>query len=434
MRVLFFLIVLINSLQANSQINEITSGVSTKIVIDKIKDGLSDVVNEAMDRADLTVAKAAIQALGVIDAWKKSNTELLEISFDKLDEATRDLFSRTTVLINEVNDVAKNNLETARQITENANQITESLIGSKKRSFILRYTPMVINPSATNQVLVRLRGVNLDIAEPQITLEDNSSVVPNIVGPQEITFQMPISALKRDKNKSGLHRIKIKHQTRNGSTWYFWPKYETVERVILLGTLPQKVGDYEIKGTRSFKKEERIIHTVDMGKFKARNNSVSRVANPPTGYLWDLRKGIESQRNFAMVSTGRGEKGRCEEIIWNGSNEHGIIGRARLDEIRQIRGLEIRWKSGYKHCGIRGPIYRLVPTTESIESKKGELLWNKDQIISLPEDITEFILKIRLFTGEERIITNSYSDNILDVTKESNKIIIRNKVPKDIIN
>jgi len=426
---LILMIIFINKTQA-----QFAEGIMTSAAIDQVKGGLNDLVSESLDRADYSVAKASLRALGIIDAWEEANTNLLDKVFIELDNTSKNLFSNMSSLINEVDDTISTNLESAQRITENANQISESLIGSEKRSFILRYSPMVINPAKKDSVLVRLRGVNLEKAKPIITLPNNLVAKAKIIGPQEINFWLPLSSLLRTTNNSSINEIKITHTTRNGSCFFFFPKYKQVERIIMVSTLPTEVGTYNLTGKRKFNKEERKFHTVDMGKFEAKNKTINKVAHPPSGYKWDLRQGVNSHGNFSVVSTGSGEKGRCKEIVWNGSNEHGIIGSARLDEIRQIRNFEIRWKSGYKHCGISGPIYRLIPTIEEIQSVAGNITWNKDEIISLPNDTSEFNLTIKLYNGKTKVITNTFSDGIISVFKDSNRLIIRTKIPSDIIN
>ena len=425
-------IFLLLPLVAKAQLG-VTSGIATGVIIDRIKKGLNEVVDESLDRADYSVAQAAIQALGVIDAWKDANKELLNTAFDRLDATTKNMFSETASLVNQVDKKVKDNLEIARQITENANQISESIPFADKRSFILRYAPTVINPSIQDKVLIKIRGVNLDKSEPKVYLKDGSLVDMKIVGPQEINFWLPLTELNIDKNKSQTHEIIITHKTRDGNKLLIKPKYKEVKRTLLLGTLPKIVGTYKLTAVRSFEKEERRIETVNMGRFSGTNKNVFKVAQAPSGYRWDLRKGIEARKDFQIITTGGGEKGRCQVIVWNGSNEHGIKGQARCDQIRQIKNFSVRWKAGYIHCGIRGPIYRMLPTTKNITPIEGEIKWNKDLVITIPNDVTSFELKLSLYNGVDKAITNSFSNDLIQVTKEKGKVIIRSTPPQNLI-
>ena len=72
---LFILFFTVLNFTCNSQVNQV---LTTKIAVDQIKKGLTDVVDQAMDRVDYSVAKAAIEAISVIDAWEKSNSKLLD--------------------------------------------------------------------------------------------------------------------------------------------------------------------------------------------------------------------------------------------------------------------------------------------------------------------------------------------------------------------
>lgn len=417
---------------AYAQIGEIASGVSTSVAINQIKNGLQDVINKSLDRADYSMAKASIQVLGAIDAWEQANTDLLQTAFQELDEKSRNLFANASVLVNQADRAVAKNMETTRQIVENANQITESIPGSGKRSFILRYFPSVISPLEKDSVLISLKGVNLDKANLEVTLPNGNNQYVNIVGPTEANFWIPISTLSIDKSKHKIYDVKINHITRNGTRMIFWPQYKNVERRLLFGTLPSQAGHLEFSAIRTFEKEEREVHTQDMGRFEGTNTDVEKVAHPPAGYKWDLRGGVSARSNFQIVSTGGGEAGRCKDIIWNGSNEHGIKGSARCDQIRQFDNFSIRYDDGYKHCGINGPIYRFIPVTEDLELQSEALFWGKDQVIEFPSDVSTFTLRTKLYTGEEKIITNSYSDDIIEVLKEKNRLVIRTKIPNEL--
>ncbi len=428
---LILLISIASSLHA--QVAQISSAVSTGIVLEELKDELNEVVRESLDRADYTISKAALQALGVIDTWKETNTDLLNTAFGKIDETSQELFAKTSTLINQFNEDIVSNLETARQITENANQITESIPTAGNRSFILRYSPLVISPSNKEKVLIRLRGVNLEKSEPKITLKDGSEVVMKIVGPQEVSFWLPKSELKYESNESTVNEIEISHTTRDGRTWYYWPKYKRVKRTLLIGTLPKMVGTYTLTGVRKTIQIDRKNYTCQIGKFEGTNTNVHRIAHPLAGYKWDLRNGTESRKAF-RVTQGGGESARCQIVNWNVSTERGISVQARCDEIREFHFPNVRIKAGYVHCNLVGPVYREVPTEIPLAEQTGTLEWNIDKSIQLPEDIGSFELKVKTYDGKEAIATNTFSNSILDIEKVGNKLIIRSKVPRDITN
>lgn len=423
--------VVIAFLLVSIQVKPQSEIVTTKLALDKISKTLTETINIAMDRADYSVAKAAIQALSVLDAWKETNSDLLNQAFSSLDSTSRNLFSRMESLSNEINSDFENHLSNANELVVKANQITENLPLSSKRSFILDYSPKVIYPTNDSKVLITLEGVNLDKAEAKYKLKNGEYVELDILGPTRASFEIPIAEIDFDPNRPNTVLLQIEHETRDGSYLGIIPRYKDVERKLLLSSLPLKSGNYSLTGTRKFDKVERKNYKSDAGKFRAKNDNVLKMANPLEGYKWDLRNGEESRKFFKVVTTGGGESARCQNIQWNSSNEHGITIQARCDEITEVNIRGIRLKAGYIHCGVEGPVYRMVETTEPIDEIGGDLKWNIDKSISIPNDLTSFQLKIKLYDGKERIITNDYSDGVIKVVKNNDNIIIRSLPPKN---
>ena len=432
MKKFFFIISLLIFATGNSfgQIKEVTTGGALK----EMKDGLIDLVDRSLDRADFTVAKAAVEMLGIIDAWEKANSNLLKQAFDGIEITSQNLFARVSALIEQANAKGSNLIKTAEEISITAAQIGESLPLSKKRTYILDYGPKVINPAVTDSILITLKGVNLEKSNSIITLPDSSSTAAKVIGPKEINFWLPITSVKTSGSKSKLHEVTVEHKTRDGNFLGLFPKYERVKRTIILTTLPNEFASYTLSGTRSFKKEDRRIFKVDCGKFEGTNTEINQMARPPAGFKWDLRRGPTSRNEFKVLTTGTGEKGRCQGIIWNGSGENGVIVNARVDVIQQVKVFppKVIWKNGYIHCGLSGPIYRFIDSTAPMRKQSGKILWNKDHSINFENDVSSFELRIKLPNGEEKIITNNFQHELFSAVKEGSKLIIRPKIPKEI--
>jgi hypothetical protein len=139
------------------------------------------------------------------------------------------------------------------------------------------------------------------------------------------------------------------------------------------------------------------------------------------------------EQNFSVVSTGGREEGRCQRIIWNESTENGLVINARVDQIRHASCCPPRvvWGDGYCNCGVSGPIYRIVDAQENIPTQSGNMTWNDIQL-NIPSDVSSFSLKLTLFTGETRIITNSDVTKLFEVIKSNNILVIRPKEPNDL--
>lgn len=428
MRQITFIIVLFISFQVTPQAEVIT----TKLALNEIQKSLNETINQAMDRADYSVAQAAIQALSVLDAWKETNSDLLDKAFSEIDSNSRNLFSRMESISNEINNGFSNHLENADELVVKANQITENLPTSGKRSFILDYSPKVIYPTSDETILFTIKGVNLDKSEAKYKLQNGNYIELNILGPTRASIQLPVSEISFDHNKPNTALLEIEHETRDGSYLFIIPAYDDVKRKLLVSCLPIEAGKYELNGTRNYEKEDRRMYTSNAGRFEATNSNVNKMANPLEGYRWDLRNGEESRKEFKVVTTGGGEKGRCQIINWNASNEHGISIQARCDEIREVSARGIRWKPGYIHCGVEGPVYKMVSTTEPIAKSSGILNWNIDKSIPIPNNLESFQLRIKSYDGKERIISNDYSDGIIKVIKNNKNIVIRSLPPENL--
>lgn len=410
---------------------QIVETATTKVAMDEIKSGLTDIVDDAMDRVDYTVAKAAIEALSIIDAWEEANSNLLNTAFNELDEATRNMFNSADALVQKTMDRVDNSLETAQDITNDFNQIAESMIIGKGRSFISRYSSPVLSPFISQDQVIEITGVNLDKSDLKAYLNDEFINVP-IIGPTKATLSIPYAMIKAARENGEKLIIKVKHKTKDGNRLLFFPKYREVNRELIFRTLPETFASFTFNATRSFQKEERQNYRADAGRFEGRNRNITKMASPLTGgWKWDLRNGVDSRSQFRVVSTGGGEAARCQVVVWNQSNEHGLSIQARVDQIRQVSGLlpQVRWRDGYCHCGVEGPVYRFVDASENIPTQKGSLSWN-DKQITFPADVKSWTLTLKLFNGEERIITNSDATELFEIIRGNNNIVIRPIEPR----
>jgi hypothetical protein len=413
--------------RAAAQIPEFGAGIATRVALDQVVSGAMDLLDHASQQGDYLIGKGAIEILGALDAWKTTNQALLDRTFDGIDESQRNTLANARASINEALSGFADQLETARQITESVSQITANIPTAGGHSYVLRQQPRVIHPTVRDTLLVRLRGVNLDRANPQLMLSDGPAR-RSLLGPLEVQFYVPMSQISADPDRMQLHSLQLKHRTRAGRRFLFWPRYRDVERQVVVATLPSTVATYELSGTRRFERRETATYVSDAGRFEARNREVIKIANPRNGWRWDL------DAPLTVVSTGRGEAGRCEELLMNGSNEHGIRVRAYLDAIQHWEfPRRLRWKAGYAHCGVRGTIYRMVEDTAPVEPVQGSLGWTGDVAIPLPPDTESFALRVNTFNGEERVVTNAHTDKMFTVMREPSRLILRPVVPQDIL-
>lgn len=88
-----YLILIIFCISTNTH-SQIVEGVTTRVVMDQVSESLTQIVNDAMSRFDYSVAKAAMEGLTLIQAWKEANSDLLDKAFTGIDTQSRNVISR----------------------------------------------------------------------------------------------------------------------------------------------------------------------------------------------------------------------------------------------------------------------------------------------------------------------------------------------------
>lgn len=418
-----YLLTTAHPLTAQAQVAEIASSAATGVVLKQLFADLTTMINKARDDGDYLLARAGVEAKSAMETWQKANSNLLDKAFSELDKASRENFARANQLVTTANSGVANRLETVQQITENANQIIESIPLGGRQTYVLRFSPRIQPPQAKESFTIRIRGVNLDKGNPNLHLS-NSIAKRDQPGPLEAQFTIPLMEMQRDLNKIQVHSFKLTYSTPSDS-WFLSlvGKRVDVTRELPIVSLPENMATYEVVGTRKFERRVEKAFTRDLGQFKAKNSRQYKVASPDSGWKWDLSKPLVKQQ-------GHGEAGRCEGVDISQSSENGVSFFAHLDEIKN-------WNypagaPGYVNCALAGTVYKMEPVTENIPPQSGMLSWIADKQIVLPPNTDALTLKVKTFDGRERVFTGTGSDQFFDVRRESQVLIITPKVPEDI--
>ncbi len=413
-----------------AQVAEAAGAASTSVVLGSIRSNLLDLLDSSMDRVDYSVAQAAIKMLQALDTWEKVNSNLMDKAFSGLDEASRNLFSDANAFLQNTNEYVSQNVKDIDDIVIKINQISESMIFGDKRSYILNQSPLVVPKNNDDSITVRLTGVNLDVAEPNIFL-DGEAVTKRILGPTLVEFEIPKESLVTSNEKLALTTFDVEYKTRDGSFLFVFPSYKDVKTQIRLAGLPDTLGSYNLQITKNVVNREVKEYTADGGKFKGRNTTRKKVMNPENGFKWL----IDDRSKFKVVSTGSGEAGKChDDIWWNDSNEHGITISARLDEIKEVKLTGVKFKDGYKHCGLRGLVYKDVTKSKTEVVANGTMGWMSDIVLDFPNGTTSFRITFTNFEGKTSIIDNSTSeDKYFKVVRSDKSIILKPKQVTDFI-
>ena len=411
---------------ARAQVSGALGSLTTGATVNAIFSEINDSIDHARNTGNYLATLGLVRVKDALDVWVNSNSELLDKAFSDLDEASKENFGRVRSAISEANSAAEDRLATASELTDSANQLVASIQPGSK-PYISRFSPRLVPPTATASYTIKVRGVSLDSANPNLALETGTAKRA-LIGPNEVQFSVPISATPSDDTNIQVKNLQLTYtQPKSGFMSWIRGAKEEVLRQLPIVILPNVLGTYTIEGTRKIMKREVDTFSQDLGQFKGTNRREHKIANPRLGWRWDA----SNRDAFSWQGSG-GEKGRCEGIEWNNSGEHGIDFYARLDRI----GRSIRYPNGAPgkiSCTLTGPVYRMVETTESIGPLNGKLTWTADALIALPAETDSIKVTVRTFDGRVRAFTSSDTDSFFDLRKDGEVLTLVPKVPSDLL-
>jgi IPT/TIG domain len=400
---------------------QVWEGLTAGVVADRLLGEVNNTINNAVAQGDYLMARAGVQAKDAIDAWKVANTDLLDKAFNSLQATQRDTFLKAHALLTKTDASLKERMETAQQITESAANIIESLpIVGKDRTFATRYGPRII--PGGEEVILTVRGVNFDDANPHLMFDDKPAKRTSLTQ-NEVQFQAPKEFGQNTSNKLIRASLKFSYSV-PAAAWYsrLIGGKNVVEREFSLIVLPEKFATYSYASKSKVLERESKEFTADLGQFKGRNTRIYKIANPPSGYKWDLSKPYTKNQ-------GHGEAGRCEGFDTNASTENGISLFARVDEIKDGSSLwGISRKDGYVSCTVSGTVYRIVEKEIENPPLTGELEWGTAVPIKKPAGTISQTLTVKLFNGATEIAVGDGRGQFFETT-DAKDILLLSPLP-----
>jgi len=412
---------------AHAQFAGITAGVAANQVMSQL-DGL---IGSAQDAGDYLAVRAAMEAKGVIETWKEANKDLLDKAFSELDNQQQQVFNNARQLAAQANADVDNRLKHTEAIVTQANQLISTL-PLNKDTYVLQFTPRVIPSQAASTFTVRVKGVNLDAAEPVMTVADTKAD-RMIIGPTEVHYTLPLSQFPRDANKLAVVPLTL---TYNRLKDGFWNRLvgsrEVVERQIPVVALPTNIGSYNYVAVVETEEKQTQQFTSQPQLFEGRNTNKQDVAKPPQDWQWDLAQGVGA---FSQSGHG-GHAGSCNGILINESTKDGITHRAHLDEQRRVRmtwrGPRVTYGAGRQNCAVTGPIFKMVKVQKTIPVTTGVVAWTEDLRLPIPAGLKSHSLEVTTFDGRKRVFTGTGNDKFFDVLQSTSQLVIQPRQPTDI--
>jgi len=422
---------------------------STLVTIESIRQLINQAIDTATNRGDYLLFKAATELKGVVDSWEKANSRLIKQTFSQLDAQQQQFFRDSDKLATRLNDVATNQLETTRQIGELASQTVADIKFWDGKAAVLRSSPTVIHPAVSEEVLLSVRGVSLDSANPRLRNASTNEDYKRIdLKRQEVQFSIPRSTFEFLMVKPSRLQLELVYDNpMDGILNWILGKREEVVLPLSLLQLPQRLGEYTVSITTST--------TTRLTQPKEREFSYSHGGNSEAcdiqqvGPSNDFLINVDSLAPFARANPEAGKKIRLPlvgEITLPPKlpSEWGRNGSWRV-ESKAPQGFAIRlcakrWHGpgidsgpGNQHVYLKWEEYKEV--TNDVQQanplKTGALLWTADENVALPPDTKAINVRITTFNGFSREATYSRFDDFFEVDYNSatKQLILRPRIP-----
>jgi hypothetical protein len=385
-------------------------------------------IDKGRDSGDFLVWRLGIQLQGLIDAWKKANSELLNESFEKLDRRAQDFFRNVDSEVEKVRDEKNLTFEQVERLTgEWSGIISQTVIGSSDPS-VLNYSPRVLVPDGGRSVPLVATGPNLAAANATIDLGSARSVKPAAPLGHQVQFSLNRSDFVFPEDESATVNLPMKYRTRlfkwyNPTTWFSLGRTTSDLGIVLL---PKRLAKYDVHTRVQVDLKKSETRVVNLGKFQGRNSRIARaVAAPDSALGWRIDL---TRRSEIHLVPGGGDHGRCEGIEDSSVTENGLTMFARVDNRDHWMGTKDAWVD----CSISLPIYRMESQEQDGPKRSGELSWTKDETFELPPNLKSIHVNVATFDRRSRMFTGAGFDRFFELRSEGGLLIFRPRPPKDL--
>lgn len=398
----------------------VAEGVTAGVVINKLHDQLSDLIDKSRDSGDFLTWRVAITGRDLIDAFQKANTDLLNVAFDKIDKQKQDVLRGVDANVDKLISQKNITIDSADAITAEWSQIISATYIASDRPYIMNYTPRVLVPEGEPTIRLRLMGPNIGRADARIKTQPFEHIIPTTPVDQAAVFNIKREKIDFPESESMIKRLNVTYKI---------PKFmvfnDKAVNDVELWLLPVRMGHYKISTKVQNSNRETADRIVNLGQFHGRNSRIPRaVLVPDTSLGWRLDL---TRRSEIRLIQGGADRGRCEGIEDQSVTENGLTMFARVDN----RDRPLNRRDAWTDCSISLPLYRITTAEVDGAGAEGDLSWTKDVSINLPRGLISMNIQLELFDKRSRVFTGTGSDKYVDIRKEGDQLIFRPIPPRD---
>jgi len=396
------------------------STVGTGLLIDRIGDELKSLLDEAASKGDFLMMRGAQEALYVLDAFKKSNIELLDVAFDKIGRERQ-------AVLNQVRQTARDleagRVDTLARLEATSDQMDRLVRDAtfKKTPTIFRYRGGLVVPGETGDIQLRIAGHKLTSGKPKLLFRGVE--YPAMKDANSLRFTLP-RRLFVDPTET----LRVESATvvmfEQGFLWGLGPDTE-VRQDLTLVSLPTRLASV----------------TVEYNELVPKQAFYDR---PPFDESFNHGGSAKRCRHFAYVpatSSRRFDLDPQRTSVTRGNgNRDGSLEKVTIRDVGISFEICARKPIGGRGPGFRHATvkYREVWTETEKQSRSSTkpLTWLEDVDVKVAAAKESLIVRVEDFTGSKRIVGEAggnagrYATVVFDA--QSNVVLVQARLPADL--
>ena len=406
-----------------------------KEVFSDLRENLERVIAQAEAAGNRLVQKLAETALDLLDATEASAGRMIDQSFDRLDDTTRNA-------ANEVNEVL-NRIEVGGAILmEDANRMSANMVGAIRSlplvadlNEVYNYSPRVVSPTGADVVRIKVIGPGLGSSNAAATLNGQELEVQPITT-SEIQIVLPRAKLSFGPENSNFATIDLSFDEDEGNLFI---NPERIGRELYLWLLPTGVAEWTLEQTVTRKSSEKkeVKTVIDASGRDAAGGGWSSVRSDDYDQGWRLDVGLLGRK----IDRCRQDAKRCGFQGFDYGRAMTCVGpdMNRADGRRVYFAMQFgHFMQGSHRRGGSGRCYLYLPlirniTRIEIDQGAGDVAWEEDQILPLDPDVENWTLTLKFYDNRIVKIGPQFSvpNMDLEVEKARNGILLRPARPRD---
>lgn len=413
---------------------------------------VDDAIEKAGNEGDYLTFRVASELKLLIEGMRLAGNDLLNRTFDELDDSQQQVFQNLRVTLEGLQDGVAMQVTEIREGIDQIHQISNDWQFAGPT--VLRSSPAIQAPTNSENVFVIFRGLSLDEASPRLTI--GGEVLERVqLEKNEATFLLPTRLLSFDRTDVSVNRGTLVLTTQSCAFLKWGCANDEISFEYALMTLPEVVAKVTVVATtvseaRVYEGKERYkqfgYSTGDQTKRKCR--TFNQGAHAP-GWFIDTDSVVSRSRLVSCPFPNKGflaalASAHCPNGKYNEPAQFGRNGSATIRS-KSPSGFSVEacakgyidgfsTKAGERRINVFWKEYRLEQKRSSEAPVSEEIAWGKSADWQFPLSTEAVRVEIESFDGTTYVASGNDGGKFfeIDYNAGTKQLIVRAKQPIDI--